>query len=148
MLTSQLFGHLTPGIILCMCPANERWRYSVTQFLIDWAHKQIVPCDTWQWMATSYKHILRSVGFLFCNTIMLNLGSVCQYILWHENASVSKHQGHCWRQFLGEKIYCDEIHKLNVALYMTLSVINQHWLKYLARCQIIPRYRYVTRPGI
>ena len=28
------------GIILCMCPANERWRYDVTSSLIGWAHAQ------------------------------------------------------------------------------------------------------------
>ena len=28
------------GIILCMCPANERWRYSVTPSLTGWAHTQ------------------------------------------------------------------------------------------------------------
>ena len=26
------------GIILCMHPANERWRYSVTPSLIGWAY--------------------------------------------------------------------------------------------------------------
>ena len=26
------------GIILCMCPANERWCYNVTSSLIGWAH--------------------------------------------------------------------------------------------------------------
>ena len=30
----------TPGIILSMCPANERWRYTVTPSLIGWAHTQ------------------------------------------------------------------------------------------------------------
>ena len=28
----------SPGIILCMRPANERWRYIVTSSLIGWAH--------------------------------------------------------------------------------------------------------------
>ena len=28
------------GIILCMRPANERRRYTVTSSLIGWAHKQ------------------------------------------------------------------------------------------------------------
>ena len=34
-----------PGIILCMHPANERWRYNVTS-LIGWAHIQHDPCAT------------------------------------------------------------------------------------------------------
>ena len=33
-----------PGIILCMHPANERWRYNVTSSLIGWAHAQNEPC--------------------------------------------------------------------------------------------------------
>ena len=36
---------VTPGIILCMCPANERWRYIVMWSLIAcWAHIQNNPC--------------------------------------------------------------------------------------------------------
>ena len=31
---------LASGIILCMCPANERQRYIVTSSLIGWAHTQ------------------------------------------------------------------------------------------------------------
>ena len=31
------------GIILCMCPGNERWRYNVTPSLIGWAHTQNDP---------------------------------------------------------------------------------------------------------
>ena len=27
-----------PRIILCMCPANERWWYSITPYLIGWVH--------------------------------------------------------------------------------------------------------------
>ena len=30
----------TPGIIVCMRPANERWRYTVTPSLIGWARTQ------------------------------------------------------------------------------------------------------------
>ena len=30
--------HLSSGILLCMRPANERWRYNVTSSLIGWAH--------------------------------------------------------------------------------------------------------------
>ena len=31
--------------ILCMRPANERWRYNVTSSLIGWAHAQNDPCS-------------------------------------------------------------------------------------------------------
>ena len=33
-----------PGILLCMRPANERWRYTVTPSFIGWAHTQKDPC--------------------------------------------------------------------------------------------------------
>ena len=36
-------GITTPGIILCTSPANERWRYIVTQSLIDWVRTQTDP---------------------------------------------------------------------------------------------------------
>ena len=35
---------LTVGIILCMHPANEGWRYTVTPSLISWVHTQNGPC--------------------------------------------------------------------------------------------------------
>ena len=37
----------TAGIILCIHPANERWRYNVTSSLIGWAHTQN---DPWNWV--------------------------------------------------------------------------------------------------
>ena len=37
------------GIIMCMHPANERRRYSVTSFLIGWAHAQNDPSQ-WETM--------------------------------------------------------------------------------------------------
>ena len=33
-----------PGVILCMCPANERWRYNVTSSLIGCARTKNDPC--------------------------------------------------------------------------------------------------------
>ena len=40
----------SPGIILCMCPTNERWHYNVKSSLIGWAHTQN---DPWK----SHNHI-------------------------------------------------------------------------------------------
>ena len=37
-------GNTRAGIILCMRPANERWRYTVTLFLICWAPTWNDPC--------------------------------------------------------------------------------------------------------
>ena len=33
-------------IILCVHPANERWRYNVTSSLIGWGRIQNYPCDS------------------------------------------------------------------------------------------------------
>ena len=38
-----LGAYTESGIILCMRPANERWRYTVTPSLIGWAHTQNDP---------------------------------------------------------------------------------------------------------
>ena len=35
-----VLNSLCAGIILCMCPANERWRYIVTSSPIGWVHTQ------------------------------------------------------------------------------------------------------------
>ena len=42
------------GIIMCMRPANERWRYSVTPSLIGWAHIKNYPwrVDLYEWRST------------------------------------------------------------------------------------------------
>ena len=36
---------LLSGIILCVCPANERWHYNVMSSLIGWAHAQNYPWE-------------------------------------------------------------------------------------------------------
>ena len=48
---------LTPGIILCMRPANERWRYNVTPSLIGWACTQNDPCNTVMFCTAMYSGI-------------------------------------------------------------------------------------------
>ena len=44
ILLIQHFIYIYPGIILCVCPANERRRYNVTSSHIGWAHTQNDPC--------------------------------------------------------------------------------------------------------
>ena len=46
------------GNILCMCPANERWRYIAMSSLIGWAHTQKDPCNIDQY----YWHIIATIG--------------------------------------------------------------------------------------
>ena len=41
----EIRNYWYPGIILCMPPANERWRYIVTASLIGWTH---TPIETWK----------------------------------------------------------------------------------------------------
>ena len=36
----EIRNYWYPGIILCMRPANERWRYTVMAYLIGWTHTQ------------------------------------------------------------------------------------------------------------
>ena len=38
--TMLLFDYSIAGIILCMHPAKERWRYIVALSLIGWVHTQ------------------------------------------------------------------------------------------------------------
>ena len=38
---------LATGIILCIRPANGRWRYSVTPSLIGWGIQRIIPAAMW-----------------------------------------------------------------------------------------------------
>ena len=45
----QTNNNQTSGIILCMRPANESWRYTVTPSLIGWAHTQN---DPWEFLQT------------------------------------------------------------------------------------------------
>ena len=40
---SNMTWYWIAGIILCMCPTNERWHYNVTSSLIGWAHSQHDP---------------------------------------------------------------------------------------------------------
>ena len=42
------------GMVLCMCPANERWRYIVTSSLIGWAHTRNDPC---RWPPVAPQHM-------------------------------------------------------------------------------------------
>ena len=52
-----------PGIILCMCPANERWHYYVTSSLIGLAHTQNDPSTHLhgQVMGIDWENILRKI---------------------------------------------------------------------------------------
>ena len=54
-----------PGIILCIHPANERWRYIVTSSPIGWAHIQNNPC------------------ILYCHPWVWTIECICELELWY-----------------------------------------------------------------
>ena len=61
--SEALKGDRVAGIILWICPVNERLHYNVTPSLIGWAYTQN---DPWSWKSKS------------CNSALLPFG-----ILWH-----------------------------------------------------------------
>ena len=50
-------SQLQTGIILYMCPANERRRCTVTSSLIGWAHTKNDPCSGHGWCQTGAKSL-------------------------------------------------------------------------------------------
>ena len=54
-----------PGIILCMCPAIEKRRYSVTPSLIGWAHTLNDPYRV-KWMRYQVVYQLQNCLLIFC----------------------------------------------------------------------------------
>ena len=82
LLTNQ-YGSITtlaPWIILCMRPANERWRYTVTPSLIGWAHTQIDPSGSfiirhlqsqWNWSSNPRADSLLWIRSYVCSRIMI-----------------------------------------------------------------------------
>ena len=79
---------LYPGIILCMCPANERRRSNVTTFPIAWAHTQndhfVYAPSQWettlQW--TQDSGLRTQAWFIQRKIIQIQNISGHQYIKW------------------------------------------------------------------
>ena len=81
------------GMILCMCAANERWRYSVTPSLIGWAHTQYDPCDPekkmgkkvrwihWELISPQHNKAKQKHVDIWCNTISHWLGAYTEWSL-------------------------------------------------------------------
>ena len=70
--------------ILCMCPANERWRYSVTPSLIGWAYTQNDPCPYRPTQPMSIERLHRDI-----NSLMLKLLTVI-------SANIMNCPSHAW----------------------------------------------------
>ena len=58
------------GIILYMCPANERWRYNVTSSLIGWVHAQKDPYS--RFLIQASRGMVASTKALFYTEASLN----------------------------------------------------------------------------
>ena len=58
-LTSLVLGQSYAGIILCMCPANERRCYIVTSSPVGWAHTQN---DPWYDYTSAIEATLKDMG--------------------------------------------------------------------------------------
>ena len=56
---SQHVWYCIIGIILSMCPANERWCYNLTLSSIGWAHTQNDPC-------VMVDHVARRLHIVYC----------------------------------------------------------------------------------
>ena len=69
---SSCFCGATTGTILCMCPANERWRYSVTPSLIGWAHTQNGLMTWVEYICYTSSHIEQSLVVLVFAYMMKN----------------------------------------------------------------------------
>ena len=57
----MIIGKCYTGIILCMCPANEKWRYNVTPFLIGWGH---IRNDLWLLKDHTYSRLFGYVKII------------------------------------------------------------------------------------
>ena len=89
-----------PGIILCMCPANERWGYNVMSSLIGWVHSHNDPCN------------LTTMEYVF---IPYDGSSWWLQMAWHQCQAISNHHGdlimcchHCHHRNLYHLYYCQE----------------------------------------
>ena len=80
-LTTPLTCTALSGIILCMLPANERRRYSVTPSLIGWAHTHNAPClwAAFTFMILLNKEVDKKSGYIDA--------PVERYDNWHESST-------------------------------------------------------------
>ena len=85
-------GPQEPGIILCMHPANERWRYSVTPSLIGWAHILNYPWGTpiqgwfYYWCLNFLNGLLSCIKNSSCNCLHVLLK-----IIHEATANIHRH---------------------------------------------------------
>ena len=68
------------GIILCLYPANDRWRYNVTLSLIGWAHTQN-PCIDYNHIIDGY-FIGIGASYNSLSAIEETLKYIDKYITW------------------------------------------------------------------
>ena len=98
------------GIILCMHPANKRWRYSVTPSLIGWAHTQTDPY--WQ-TTTKFTHVTITI-----------LQDMYKYFMNEMTINIFAHVQICLLSFHSQK-YLHRIHVLLVLLPSTFFFFSK-----------------------
>ena len=114
---------LYAGIILCMCPANESWCYTVTPPLIGWAHAQN---DPWVWPYLSKRQCIEVDGDL-----SMSVGSALAYCMLGIFFDLQKQYSLRMSFFCGN--FCMEIWQLDVIcfnLFLNGSARNHqipHW---------------------
>ena len=97
--------HHVPGIILCMHPANERQRYTVTLPLIGWVHSQNVPCvhtdmsdslrsDADVMMETISHRLSKKFGRVHESVLRLNIWSIKIPSTWFQTHTGTKTKLH------------------------------------------------------
>ena len=73
------------GIILCMHPANERWRYSVTPSLIGCVHKQNDPWGTYKILScskhTNFIYFIQYSCYQLYKKLAIQLNGPCLIII-------------------------------------------------------------------
>ena len=73
---SHWLATYTKWIILCMYPANERWRYIVTSSLIGWVHTQNDPINSLPVQSIAYSLFMSCVWQAICSPF------ICSCILY------------------------------------------------------------------
>ena len=80
-----LYAETSPRIILCMCPANERWHYTVTPSLIGWRIHRMIPARIILYPCKDHSVYVPSQWemALHCNAISHWLGAYTEWSLHH-----------------------------------------------------------------
>ena len=133
---------INSGIILCLCPANERQCYIVLLYLIGWVHTQNDPC--WLMLHLSLNTLrLRPNGWyfednifncIFCmkNNILIQIS--LKYVLVDSTDYKTSHHWFRYFKLLGAITWtnCDQDPQCQLSWchYASMSELIWSWTKY------------------